>query len=117
MYDFLGVGAFLMRLPTLRSLNIGLVRSINISPVRSENKDFDHRLPEHIEGCRGPVIWGMIFIMGDTVGFITPPYGLNLYIISGIAELDYIRVARAIVPYLLGLVAVWVGYAVIHLYI
>jgi C4-dicarboxylate transporter DctM subunit len=65
----------------------------------------------------GPIVWGMIFMMGDSVGFITPPYGLNLYIISGIAEIDYIRVARAVVPYLLGLVAVWVGYAVIHLYI
>jgi C4-dicarboxylate transporter DctM subunit len=65
----------------------------------------------------GPIIWGMIFMMGDSVGFITPPYGLNLYIISGIAEIDYIRVARAVVPYLLGLVGVWIGYAVIHLYI
>ncbi|MFC6872118.1 TRAP transporter large permease [Halobellus marinus] len=65
----------------------------------------------------GPVVWGMIFMMGDSVGFITPPYGLNLYIISGIAELDYIRVARAVVPYLLGLVAIWIGYALIHLYI
>jgi C4-dicarboxylate transporter DctM subunit len=65
----------------------------------------------------GPVIWGMVFMMGDSVGFITPPYGLNLYIISGIAEIDYIRVARAVVPYLLGLVGVWTGYAVIHLYI
>jgi len=64
----------------------------------------------------GPIVWGMIFMMGDSVGFITPPYGLNLYIISGIAEIDYIRVARAVVPYLLGLVAVWIGYAVIHLY-
>jgi len=65
----------------------------------------------------GPIVWGMIFMMGDSVGFITPPYGLNLYIISGIAEIDYIRVARAVVPYLLGLVGVWIGYAVIHLYI
>jgi len=65
----------------------------------------------------GPIIWGMIFMMGDSIGFITPPYGLNLYIISGIAEIDYVRVARAVVPYLLGLVGVWIGYAVIHLYI
>ena len=65
----------------------------------------------------GPIIWGMVFMMGDSVGFITPPYGLNLYIISGIAEIDYIRVARAVVPYLLGLVGVWIGYAVIHLYV
>lgn len=64
----------------------------------------------------GPIVWGMIFMMGDSVGFITPPYGLNLYIISGITEIDYIKVARAVIPYLLGLVAVWVGYGVIHLY-
>jgi hypothetical protein len=64
VYDFFGVVPFLMHLPTLRS--------ININPDRPENKDFDHRLPEHGEGSRGPVIWGMIFIMGDSVGFITP---------------------------------------------
>jgi len=65
----------------------------------------------------GPIVWGMIFMMGDSIGFITPPYGLNLYVISGITEIDYIKVARAVVPHLLGLVAVWVGYMLIHLYI
>jgi len=63
----------------------------------------------------GPVTWGIIFMMGDSIGFITPPYGLNLYIISGITEIDYIRIARAVVPHLLGLSLVWIGYMVINL--
>lgn len=65
----------------------------------------------------GPIVWGIIFMMGDSIGFITPPYGLNLYVISGITEIDYIRIARAVIPHLLGLVAVWIGYMLIHLYI
>jgi C4-dicarboxylate transporter DctM subunit len=63
----------------------------------------------------GPVTWGIIFMMGDSIGFITPPYGLNLYIISGITQIDYIRIARAVVPHLLGLSLVWIGYMVINL--
>jgi C4-dicarboxylate transporter DctM subunit len=62
-----------------------------------------------------PVIWGIIFMMGDSIGFITPPYGLNLYIISGIADIDYIRVARAALPHLFGLILVWLGFMIYYL--
>jgi C4-dicarboxylate transporter DctM subunit len=56
-----------------------------------------------------PVSWGIIFMMGASIGFITPPYGLNLYIISGIADIDYIKVAKAAKWHWAGLVAVWLG--------
>ncbi|WP_436347229.1 TRAP transporter large permease subunit [Natronorubrum sp. FCH18a] len=52
-----------------------------------------------------PVIWGVIFILGDAIGFITPPYGLNLYIISGLTDIDYMVVAYRVLPYLGGLLA------------
>lgn len=54
-----------------------------------------------------PLMWGVIFMIGDAIGFITPPYGLNLYIISGITELDYLEVAREVVPYLGVLILIW----------
>lgn len=63
----------------------------------------------------GPITWGIIFMMSDTIGFITPPYGLNLYIISGIADIDYINVAYAALPHLFGLLLVWVGVMVFAL--
>ncbi|WP_049987449.1 TRAP transporter large permease [Halobellus rufus] len=47
-----------------------------------------------------PLMWGVIFMISDAIGFITPPYGLNLYIISSITDIDYMRIAWAALPYL-----------------
>lgn len=54
-----------------------------------------------------PIMWGVIFLIGDAIGFITPPYGVNLYVIAGITDLDYINVARDIFVYLGALIGVW----------
>lgn len=59
-----------------------------------------------------PVMWGVVFMMSDAIGFITPPYGLNLYIISSLTGIDYIRVALAAMPYLAVLIAVWITFFV-----
>lgn len=56
-----------------------------------------------------PVEWGIIFMMGASIGFITPPYGLNLYIISGISNINYIEVAKAAKWHWAGLVVVWLS--------
>lgn len=53
-------------------------------------------------------MWGVVFVMSDVIGFITPPYGLNLYIISSLTGIDYIRVALAAMPYLA--VLVWISF-------
>jgi C4-dicarboxylate transporter DctM subunit len=47
-----------------------------------------------------PVVWGITFMMSDAIGFITPPYGINLYVISGITDIDYLYVAMKAIPYL-----------------
>jgi len=57
-----------------------------------------------------PVMWGVVFMMSDAIGFITPPYGLNLYIISSLTDIDYIRVALAAVPYLAVLILIWLAF-------
>jgi C4-dicarboxylate transporter DctM subunit len=54
-----------------------------------------------------PVTWGVVFMMSDAIGFITPPYGLNLFVISELTDQEYMRVAIAAVPYLLLLIGVW----------
>jgi len=54
-----------------------------------------------------PLMWGVIFMISDAIGFITPPYGLNLYIISGLTGIDYMDVARAALPYMVALSLVW----------
>jgi len=55
-----------------------------------------------------PFHFAVIFLIGDSIGFITPPYGLNLYVASGITGLPYFRIVRQVLPYLLALLIVWV---------
>ncbi|MGH1484459.1 MAG: TRAP transporter large permease subunit, partial [Geminicoccales bacterium] len=36
-----------------------------------------------------------------------PPYGLNLYVASGVTGVPYFRLLRYTVPYLVALISVW----------
>jgi len=54
-----------------------------------------------------PVHFAVIFLVGASIGFITPPYGLNLYVASGVTGVPYFRLLKYIVPYLVALVFVW----------
>jgi hypothetical protein len=40
-----------------------------------------------------PIHFAMIFCVGDAIGFITPPYGLNLYVTAGITGYPYMQIA------------------------
>jgi C4-dicarboxylate transporter DctM subunit len=59
-----------------------------------------------------PLMWGVVFLINDAIGFITPPYGLNLYVISSITGIDYVDVATSAVPYLLVQYSIWVVFFV-----
>ncbi len=54
-----------------------------------------------------PVQFAVIFLVGASIGFITPPYGLNLYVASGVTGVPYFRLLRYTVPYLVALISVW----------
>ena len=54
-----------------------------------------------------PIHFAVIFLVGASIGFITPPYGLNLYVASGVTGVPYFRLLRYIVPYLVALITVW----------
>jgi TRAP-type C4-dicarboxylate transport system permease large subunit len=54
-----------------------------------------------------PVHFAVIFLVGASIGFITPPYGLNLYVASGVTGVPYFRLLKYIVPYLIALIGVW----------
>lgn len=60
-----------------------------------------------------PYHFAVIFLIGDAIGFITPPYGLNLYVASGITGLPYFKIVRRVIPYLVSLLFVWVVVALI----
>ena len=54
-----------------------------------------------------PIHFAVVFLVGASIGFITPPYGLNLYVASGVTGVPYFRLLRYIVPYLIALISVW----------
>lgn len=54
-----------------------------------------------------PIHFSVIFLVGASIGFITPPYGLNLYVASGVTGVPYFRLLRYTVPYLIALISVW----------
>ena len=60
-----------------------------------------------------PFHFAVIFLIGDAIGFITPPYGLNLYVASGITGLPYLRIVWQVLPFLVSLLIVWVIVALI----
>lgn len=47
------------------------------------------------------VHFGIIMIVNIEIGFLSPPFGLNLFVASGITKRPLIEVARAILPFLL----------------
>ncbi|WFM73093.1 TRAP transporter large permease [Halomonas sp. CKK8] len=53
-----------------------------------------------------PIHFGLIIVVGLAIGMITPPVAINLYVASSVTRLPLERITRAIIPYLLGLVAV-----------
>jgi TRAP-type C4-dicarboxylate transport system permease large subunit len=54
-----------------------------------------------------PIHFAVIFLIGDAIGFITPPYGLNLYVASGITGIPYFRLLYYTMPYFIALMIVW----------
>lgn len=60
-----------------------------------------------------PVQFAVIFLVGASIGFITPPYGLNLYVASGVTGVPYFKLLKYTVPYLVALISVWFMIALI----
>lgn len=54
-----------------------------------------------------PVHFSVIFLVGAAIGFITPPFGLNLFVISGVTGIPYMRIVPSVMLYLGGLIIAW----------
>ncbi|MEM1073690.1 MAG: TRAP transporter large permease [Pseudomonadota bacterium] len=55
-----------------------------------------------------PIHFSVIFLVGASIGFITPPYGLNLYVASGVTGVPYFRLLKYSTYYLVSLLAIWI---------
>lgn len=60
-----------------------------------------------------PVHFGVVMVMGLSIGFITPPMGLNLFVASAIGNTSIHKIARHALPYAVALVLVWLVVALV----
>jgi tripartite ATP-independent transporter DctM subunit len=54
----------------------------------------------------GKVHYSVFMMTAFAIGFITPPIGLNLYVISGISDENVFSVAKAAMPFVVSMIAV-----------
>jgi tripartite ATP-independent transporter DctM subunit len=53
-----------------------------------------------------PIHFGLVFVLNLMIGTITPPVGVVLFVVSRIAEVPFATMSRAILPWLMPLLAV-----------
>ncbi|MCW2681273.1 MAG: C4-dicarboxylate transporter, DctM subunit [Frankiales bacterium] len=51
-----------------------------------------------------PIAFGVIVVIAMEVAQITPPVGINLYVVSGVGDIPFQTMIRRIVPYVLALI-------------
>lgn len=60
-----------------------------------------------------PIHFSVIFLVGAAIGFVTPPFGLNLYVASSITGISYVRLVKFVIPYFIALMACWLAICLI----
>ncbi|NLM44519.1 MAG: TRAP transporter large permease subunit, partial [Clostridiales bacterium] len=63
------------------------------------------------------VHFGVIFTVGISIGMITPPVAINLFVGSSITGIPIEQIAKAVWPYLLGLIVAFLLYIYMPLFI
>lgn len=48
-----------------------------------------------------PVHLGVVMVVNTAIGMYTPPFGLNLFVASGITNLSITRISRAVIPFII----------------
>jgi C4-dicarboxylate transporter DctM subunit len=56
-----------------------------------------------------PIHFAIVFVVGTAIGFITPPFGLNLFVASSITGLPFLRIVPFVIPYFLVLILSWLA--------
>jgi TRAP-type C4-dicarboxylate transport system permease large subunit len=56
-----------------------------------------------------PVQFGLIFVLNLMIGTVTPPVGVVLFVTSKVANISFEAMSRAILPWLVPLLAVLVA--------
>lgn len=61
--------------------------------------------------------FGLIFTVGIAIGMITPPVAIDLFVASSITGMPIERIAKKVIPYLVGLIIVFLIYVYLPLFI
>ena len=61
--------------------------------------------------------FGILFVVGIAIGMITPPVAINLFVATGITGLPIEKISRAVVPYLIGLIIVFLMIVFVPLFV
>ena len=48
-----------------------------------------------------PLVFGIIITVNLSIGVLTPPVGLNLYVVSSLSKVDILRIAKASAPFMI----------------
>ncbi|MEL7647004.1 MAG: TRAP transporter large permease [Sedimentibacter sp.] len=63
------------------------------------------------------VHFGVLFVIGIAIGMITPPVAINLFVGSSITGLPIEKIAKAVVPYLIGLIIIFLIYVYLPIFV
>ncbi|UQG59281.1 TRAP transporter large permease subunit [Marinobacter sp. M3C] len=58
-------------------------------------------MPVAVAAGIDPIYFGVIFVMTCAIGLITPPVGLVLNVIAGVAKINFMATVRGVMPFLL----------------
>lgn len=61
--------------------------------------------------------FGLIFTVGIAIGMITPPVAIDLFVASSVTNMPIERIAKKVIPYLIGLIIVFLLYVYLPLFI
>ncbi len=61
-------------------------------------------LPIALAAGIDPVFFGLIMVVNLSIGLITPPVGLDLFVVKGIANVSYDKIIRSVVPFIIVMV-------------
>ena len=60
-------------------------------------------LPSILSAGINPIHFGVLMVVNLSIGMITPPFGLNLYVAAGIGNMNVGSVVRAVFPLMLAM--------------
>ena len=61
-------------------------------------------MPVALEIGMDPIHFGIWFMFTLTIGFITPPYGFNLFVVSSVSGESIVAISRRITPFVIAMI-------------